>query len=99
MSFTKRVIRINKLDAWNCKRISDFIKSYKLKKEIFDTMKIYIKKYISKSMEISFLDNDLDFVKLVDKSKNLKNITPSGAVVPKREFLLEYNLILRECRK
>ena len=27
--------------------------------------------------------------------KNRTNITPNGAVVPKREFHLEYNLVLR----
>jgi hypothetical protein len=99
MSYIKRVSRVNKLDVWNCIKVSDLITSYKLKSETLDRIKLYIKMYISKAMQISFLDNDLDFIKLVDKSRNLKNITPNGAVVPKREFLLEYNLILREWRE
>jgi hypothetical protein len=96
MSYTQRLERINKLNVWNCKKVSDLITSFHLNESHFDKIKLYIKIYISKAMEINFLDNDQDFIKLIDQSRNLKNITPNGAVVPKREFLLEYNLILRE---
>ena len=47
-------------------------------------------------MSIKFEANDEEFLKNVDKGKNnRKNITPNGAVVPKREYHLEYNMVLR----
>ena len=57
---------------------------------------INIKLYISKALDIKFNENDKTFIKNIDKArKNRTNITPNGAVVPKREFHLEYNLVLR----
>ena len=60
MSYIKRLERVNKLNVWNCKKISDLITSFPLSNQNFDKIKLYIKMYISKAMEISFLDNDLD---------------------------------------
>lgn len=60
--------------------------------------------YVARAMDfrISSFD-EKDFVRLCDfHSDNNKNVTPNGAVVPKKEFILEYNLFLRswfECFK
>ena len=65
-------------------------------KKKFESFKMYIKLYISKALDIKLSENDTVFIKSIDKSRlNRTNITPNGAVVPKREFHLEYNLILR----
>ena len=77
-------------------RIHPLITTYKIPNDFFENFKTYIKLYISKALKIEFDKNDKLFVKSIDRArKNRTNITPNGAVVPKREFQLEYNLILR----
>ena len=94
MSYLKRINRIKKLKKWNCKLDHDLIASFKIDINSFNNFKRFIKQYISSAMNTKFHEDDNNFIKEIDKSRNLKNITPNGAVVPKREYLLEYNLIL-----
>ena len=97
MGLDYRYQRINKItNEWNLKKIHPLITSYVIPKKKFESFKMYIKLYISKALNIKFSENDTVFIKSIDKSRlNRTNITPNGAVVPKREFHLEYNLILR----
>jgi len=49
-----------------------------------------------KALKIKFENSDNLFIKNIDNAKNNRlNVTPNGAVVPKREYHLEYNLHLR----
>lgn len=96
MSYNQRVERVKKLKLWNCKIEHGLIASYYLEKNIFNNLKIAVKNYIAKAMNISYINDDKDFIDSMNSSRNLKNITPNGAVVPKREFMLEYNIFLRE---
>ena len=97
MELKYRYRRINKITSeWNLTRIHPLITTYKIPNDFFENFKTYIKLYISKALKIEFDKNDKLFVKSIDRArKNRTNITPNGAVVPKREFQLEYNLILR----
>ena len=97
MGLTYRYRRMNKITfEWNLKKIHPLITTYKIPKTFFETFKFNIKLYISKALDIKFNENDKIFIKNIDKArKNRTNITPNGAVVPKREFHLEYNLVLR----
>ena len=98
MSLKYRKDRINKITkSWNLDKDHDLIANLKLDKNKFNDFKLKIKLYLSKALDISFEENDDLFVKKIDKKRNYrKNITPNGAVVPKREYQLEYNLLLRE---
>ena len=52
-----------------------------------------MKLYIAKALKIRFNENDKIFIKNINKVRNNRtNVTPNGAIVPKREFHLEYNL-------
>ncbi len=98
MTLAYRKNRINKISkSWKLKKEHSLMLSYKPSYEDYYYFKKYIKMYISKAMDFQYEENDKSFLKLLDKNKkNLKNITPNGAVVPKREFQLEYNLIIRQ---
>ena len=73
---------------------------HKVNKIAFLNFKHAIKNYICKAININYEDDDYTFLKKVDLSrKKLTNITPNGGVVPKREFHLEYNIVLREWSK
>ena len=97
MSLRIRHQRIKLLaKKWKLRRINPLIASYKIEKDFFEEFKFNIKLYISKALKINFDLDDQKFVKNIDKARNSRlNITPNGAIVPKREFHLEYNLVLR----
>lgn len=98
MSLRYRENRINKIvKYWSMKKKTDLIAYYKIKNSNFEQFKRSVKLYVSAAMNISYSDDDKKFLANVDNSRsNLLNITPNGAVVPKKEFQLEYNIFLRE---
>ena len=93
--------RINRIDqiskSWSLERDHSLIANLKLPKKNFEDFKLKVKLYLCKALNIFYEENDDLFVKKIDERRNYRiNITPNGAVVPKREFQLEYNLVLRE---
>ena len=98
MSLKYRIERIdNMTKSWGLNREHDLISSLQLDKNIFKDFKVKIKLYVSRALNFSFEENDDDFLKKINKAReNRKNVTPNGAVVPKKEFQLEYNIILRD---
>tara|TARA_A100001011_G_C14270789_1_gene826897 strand:+ start:339 stop:1238 length:900 start_codon:yes stop_codon:yes gene_type:complete len=100
MSILYRKKRIKKIiKYWDFKEIHDLMVEHNLNKSAYKNFKHAVKNYISKAMNIDYEKNDKLFIKNIDlekKNLRLRNITPNGAVVPKREFHLEYNIVLRE---
>ena len=98
MSLEYRIQRIDTMaKAWGLDRDHDLIASLPVDSKIYDEFKIKIKLYVSKALDFPYENNDDLFIKKVNDSRsNRKNITPNGAVVPKREFQLEYNMVLRD---
>ncbi len=97
MSLKYRKERINKISKnWGLKKSHDLMVTYKIPEDKFEELIKNIKLYVSKALNFKFVDDEKTFLEKVDKNKkNRKNITPNGGVVPKREFHLEYNMILR----
>ena len=98
MTIEYRKNRIDKIAKfWNFKKEHDLMASYCLNDDIFSNFKRSVKLYISKALDFDFVEDDNDFLERLEKNKsNRKNVTPNGAIVPKREFHLEYNMILRD---
>jgi hypothetical protein len=98
MTHKYRINRISKLqNTLGLKREHDLMVSYKIPKDNFYRLKLAIKLYISKALNILYEENDDKFIKVLDLARNNRlNVTPNGGVAPKREFNLEYNMILRE---
>ena len=94
MSLKIRIDRINFITKkWKLKKAHPLITTYKIEKDLFEEFKFNLKLYISKALKIRFENNDNLFIKNIDKARGKRlNITPNGAVVPKREYHLEYNL-------
>ena len=97
MSLKYRYQRVNKItSAWNLHKIHPLITTYKIPSNFFESFKINMKLYIAKALKIRFNENDKIFIKNINKVRNNRtNVTPNGAIVPKREFHLEYNLVLK----
>ena len=56
--------------------------------------------YISKAFDFDFTSDETEFIKRLDSKRDfLLNVTPNGAVVPKKEYQLEFNLVLRSWSK
>ena len=98
MSLDYRIKRINNITkSWGLNRDHDLIASLPLNKELFNDFKVKIKLYVSKALNFPYESDDKEFIKKVNSSREYrKNVTPNGAIVPKREFQLEYNMILRD---
>jgi hypothetical protein len=98
MTLEYRKNRIHKIiKYWDFKREHDLMASFLLDKDFFLSFKSGVKNYISKALGFYYTDDDNIFLQRLEKNKdNRKNVTPNGAVVPKREFHLEYNIILRD---
>ena len=97
MSLTYRINRINTIASkWKLKKIHPLIAIYQFPVKEFEEFKTQVKNYLCKALKISFDKNDKIFLKRIDRArKNRTNVTPNGAVVPKKEFQLEYNIVLR----
>ena len=91
-------IRHNRIELlakkWKLKKTHPLIAKYKIENKFFNEFKFNIKKYISKALKAKFDEDDNIFLKNIDKARNTRtNVTPNGAVVPKKEFQIEYNLL------
>ena len=81
---------------WHMTKRNNFFLEKKIARNQFLNLKNSIKAYISKAMHIEYADNDDQFMQNVEVGKHdLTNITPNGAVVPKKEYAIEYNLFLK----
>lgn len=97
MSLKIRKQRINFISKkWGLKKIHPLIVAYKINSDFFKEFKFNLKIYISKALKVDFNENDKVFLKNIDRARNNRlNVTPNGAIVPKREYNLEYNIVLR----
>jgi len=98
MSLNYRIKRIDSMcKSWGLKRPHNLMAYYEVDKKIFKDFKNKIKFFISKALKIEFAEKDELFLKKIDLArKNRSNVTPNGGIVPKREFQIEYNMILRD---
>ncbi len=98
MSLIYRKKRINLIcKSWRLKKCHNLMVSYKLDKKLLENFKLKVKIYICKALNIEFVNNENLFIKKVNSARSYRlNLTPNGAVVPKKEYQLEYNIILRE---
>lgn len=97
MSLEYRKKRIKNLSKkWKGSLANDLIMQWKIPDDLFKKFQFAIGLYISKSMHFTFSESESEIVKLINKNRNNRlNITPNGAVVPKNEYQLEFNLVLR----
>jgi len=85
---------------WSLERIHDLMVSYTPTKKELDDLNFSIMLYISKAMYFDFTSSEDDFIKKIDTNRQVRdNITPNGGVVPKKEYQLEYNMVLRSWSK
>ena len=96
MSLEYRKKRISELSSsWKMKKINDLFVSKEISKKSLYDLKNSVAMYVSRALDFQYND-EVDFMTQVEKNKsNRDNVTPNGAVVPKRDYQLEYNLFIR----
>jgi len=96
MSLKVRRIFFNKLSKrLNCKKINDLMLEIRLEKKLFDNLYNSVFNYISRCIGAKkIIDSEKKLLNILKKS-NIKNITPNGMIVPKKEACLEFNLVVK----
>ena len=100
-TYPYRVKRFKKMkDTWNLNKIHDLMLYYSPTDQELKDLNFSIMLYISKAFYFKFTDDEVEFIKRLDNNRNIRdNVTPNGGVVPKKEYQLEYNMVLRSWSK
>ncbi len=100
-SYPYRVDRFKKMkDTWDLNSIHDLMLYYKPTKKELDDLRFSVMLYISKACYFDFTTDEVEFMKRLDEHRDVRdNVTPNGGVVPKKEYQLEYNMVLRSWSK
>ena len=96
MSLKYRKKRIQELSSsWKMLKVNDLFVSKEISKKSLYDLKNSVALYVSRALDFQYNDED-DFMIQVEKNKsNRDNVTPNGAIVPKREYQIEYNLFVK----
>ena len=99
MNYQERIVRLDSLEAslaGETKRLHDLIISCKISPSKFLRLRTATQELISAACHFPLLRYDEnEFIDSVNRGRSdLLNITPNGAVTPKREYLLQYNYFL-----
>lgn len=80
----------------NSNLIHDLFLSFQIPENLLLNLKNSVIAYICRAIDSDIEFDESKFVSLVENNRqNRTNITPNGAVVPKKEFQLEFNFFIR----
>jgi hypothetical protein len=96
-SYNYRKERFKKMkESWNLDQVHDLFMSYSPSPHLLEELKFSVMLYISKAFYFDFTLDENIFIERLENARSIRdNITPNGGVVPKKEYQLEYNMVLR----
>jgi len=90
----------NLKEAWSLNQLNDLMLQYNPPQNLLSDFKFAVMLYISKAFDFEFTADETEFINRLDSKRYFKdNVTPNGAVVPKKEYQLEFNMVLRAWSK
>lgn len=100
-SYEYRKKRFSKMvDAWDFDTMHPLLIYKQPEQKLLDDLRFSIMLYISKAFYFEFTNDESEFINRLDKSRHIRdNVTPNGGVVPKKEYQIEYNMVLRSWSK
>ena len=104
-SLKERLGRIDEMtSSWMLERPHQLMCAYRIEERDWKAFRTAVLRYVSRALHLDTeLVGDDQVASLTLESTDLQNVTPNGAVVPKKEYSLEFNMILRSwteiCRK
>jgi len=82
--------------AWGGNLVSELFLCYEIPKKLFEDLSRAVGLYIARAMDFDYSSDETVLLAAINASReNRRNITPNGGVVPKSEYSLEYNLVIR----
>jgi hypothetical protein len=82
--------------SWSLERLHDLMVAYTPTNQELKDLRFAIMLYISKALYFDFTEDEEAFIKRVDLNRKVRdNVTPNGGIVPKKEYQVEYNMVLR----
>ena len=80
-----------------CNEINDLMVEVPIDEKLFENLRTYTMIFMSKSFNENFIltDEKLLLENLSLNHEKLKNMTPNGMMVPKRELALDFNNLLK----
>lgn len=88
------------VDSWGFDSIHPLLIHKEPERELLDDLKFSIMLYISKAFYFQFTLDEDEFIARLDENRHVRdNVTPNGGVVPKKEYQVEYNMVLRSWSK
>ena len=96
-TYSEREARMDSLcSSWGLDRLHDLMGRYNPSKKELTELRFAVMLYISKAFYFDFTQDEEEFLRRLNDSKNVNdNVTPNGAIVPKKEYQLELNMVLR----
>jgi hypothetical protein len=86
--------------SWNLEKFHDLLLAYSPEDNLLSDFRQSVMQYVAKAFYFDITFNELEFMDRLEANIHIKdNITPNGAVVPKKEYQLEFNLVLRSWTK
>lgn len=100
-SYPERKKRFETLKQdWSLNQLNDLMLQHDPPQNLLSEFKFAVMLYISKAFDFEFTSDEPEFMKRLDNKRHFKdNITPNGAVVPKKEYQIEFNMVLRSWSK
>ena len=100
-SYPERIERFKTMKSiWGLDSIHDLMLYHNPNEKELNDLRFAVMLYISKALYFEFTFDESEFIKRLDESRSVRdNVTPNGGVVPKKEYQLEYNMVLRSWSK
>ena len=87
----------NLTNTFECNKINDLMVEVKIRDDLFNNLLLYTNIYLSKSLneKSPILEEKTLIEKILESKNSIKNMTPNGMLVPKRELSLDFNNFVR----
>lgn len=81
---------------WGVEEVGTLLATWKIPDPLIADFRRAVGVFISKALHFEYTENEEEFINRLNSRKDDRvNITPNGAVVPKKEYTLEYNHFLK----
>jgi hypothetical protein len=82
--------------SWRMTKKTPYYLDWVIPDDLLREFRESVGRYISKALHFPYCEDEDEFISRIDgRKKDNLNVTPNGAVVPKVEYSLEYNQMLR----
>lgn len=83
-------------EMWGGQLQNSLFLAYEIPKDLFGDLLRSVAIYVAKAMHFEYTGDEEVYMARLDNARDCRrNITPNGGVVPKSEYILEYNAVIK----